>query len=235
MRQAEQPGAASPWSLAGRSRSDSFGPRPAAAAAWGQVARALRGLPERRTHRPTAAPPRSADRCRSGRADRGAERAVAAGAGPHRRRDRRVAADRSSRRDGGTWADRLRPAFRKAVGEPVHRYVVRRRANRARLMLLSESCPRAVALETGFSHQTHMARWLRRFFGMAPSELETQRRRTLDRAFAPLSPAARQEVLGARPLFPVGFGVWALRVGGVLSHGRHGRRGRSCAAMDRAA
>ena len=64
-------------------------------------------------------------------------------------------------------------AFRKAVGEPVHRYVVRRRANRARLMLLERKLPASlVALETGFSHQTHMARWLRRFFGMAPSELE---------------------------------------------------------------
>jgi AraC family transcriptional regulator len=62
--------------------------------------------------------------------------------------------------------------FRKAMGRPVHQYVVRRRARRARLMLLEGAMPPSqVALEAGFSHQTHMARWLRRLYGALPSEL----------------------------------------------------------------
>ena len=64
-------------------------------------------------------------------------------------------------------------AFRLAMGEPVHRYVVRRRASRARLLLLERKLPASlIAQETGFSHQSHMARWLRRLFGVLPSELE---------------------------------------------------------------
>lgn len=64
-------------------------------------------------------------------------------------------------------------AFRLAMGEPAHRYVVRRRASRARLLLLEHKLPASlVAAETGFSHQSHMARWLRRLFGVLPSELE---------------------------------------------------------------
>jgi len=63
--------------------------------------------------------------------------------------------------------------FRLAMGEPVHRYVVRRRACRARLLLLERKLPASqIALEAGFAHQTHMARWLRRLFGILPSELE---------------------------------------------------------------
>jgi len=63
-------------------------------------------------------------------------------------------------------------AFRKAMGVPAHRYLVGRRAARARLMLLDGELPAAqIALEAGFSHQTHMARWLRRLFGTLPSEL----------------------------------------------------------------
>lgn len=64
-------------------------------------------------------------------------------------------------------------AFRKALGAPVHAYVVRRRAERARLLLLEGRLPASqVALEAGFSHQTHMARWLKRLFGVLPSEID---------------------------------------------------------------
>ncbi|HEY2356293.1 MAG TPA: AraC family transcriptional regulator [Phenylobacterium sp.] len=67
----------------------------------------------------------------------------------------------------------FKAAFRQALGEPVHRYVVRRRAQRARVLLLEGNLPAShVALDVGFSHQSHMAHWLRRLFGMLPTELE---------------------------------------------------------------
>ena len=62
--------------------------------------------------------------------------------------------------------------FRASTGESVHRYVMQRRVERARQLLLRGGrsvC--AVALETGFSHQSHMARWMRRLLGVAPASL----------------------------------------------------------------
>jgi AraC family transcriptional regulator len=71
----------------------------------------------------------------------------------------------------------FKAAFRLALNTPVHGYVVRRRSERARLFLLAgELAPSQIALEAGFSHQTHMARWLRRLYGVAPSDLGRRRR-----------------------------------------------------------
>jgi AraC family transcriptional regulator len=54
--------------------------------------------------------------------------------------------------------------FRRSIGVPVHRYIVERRVARARELLEREALPASqVALEAGFAHQSHMARWLRRF------------------------------------------------------------------------
>jgi AraC family transcriptional regulator len=54
----------------------------------------------------------------------------------------------------------------------VHRYVVRRRVERARTLLLQgELKASEVALASGFAHQSHMARWMRRELGLTPSEL----------------------------------------------------------------
>jgi AraC family transcriptional regulator len=72
----------------------------------------------------------------------------------------------------------FKAAFRLALNTPAHRYVVQRRSERARLLLLaSELAPSQIALEAGFSHQTHMARWLRRLYGVLPSDLGHHRRR----------------------------------------------------------
>lgn len=78
---------------------------------------------------------------------------------------------------------RLAPAARhadpkvRALNTPAHGYVVRRRSERARLLLLAgELAPSQVALEAGFSHQTHMSRWLRRLYGVLPSDLGRRRR-----------------------------------------------------------
>ena len=59
--------------------------------------------------------------------------------------------------------------FRKAMGQPIHRYVIERRVERARAMLESGTAPISqVALETGFSHQSHLAYHMRRVLGISP-------------------------------------------------------------------
>jgi AraC family transcriptional regulator len=66
----------------------------------------------------------------------------------------------------------FKPLFRQAVGLPVHRYVVECRVERARQLLLQGSGSLAdIALEAGFSHQTHMARCLRRVLGISPADV----------------------------------------------------------------
>ena len=71
----------------------------------------------------------------------------------------------------------FKAAFRLTLNTPAHRYVVRRRSERARLLLLAgDLAPSQIALEAGFSHQTHMARWLRRLYGVLPSDLGRRRR-----------------------------------------------------------
>jgi AraC family transcriptional regulator len=62
--------------------------------------------------------------------------------------------------------------FRETLGMPVHRYVVQRRVERAKALLLQGKLSASqVALETGFSHQSHMAHWMNRLLGLTPREL----------------------------------------------------------------
>jgi len=62
--------------------------------------------------------------------------------------------------------------FRQATGTPVHRFVLERRVERARLHLLGGRLSvTEVALETGFAHPSHMARWMRRLLGLSPSQV----------------------------------------------------------------
>jgi AraC family transcriptional regulator len=69
----------------------------------------------------------------------------------------------------------FKAAFRQAFDTSAHRYVVRRRSERARLLLLAGDLPPSqIALEAGFSHQTHMARWMRRLYGAIPSDLSAR-------------------------------------------------------------
>jgi AraC family transcriptional regulator len=59
--------------------------------------------------------------------------------------------------------------FRETLGIPVHQYVVQRRVERARALLAQgELSLSQVALEAGFSHQSHMAHWMTRLLGAAP-------------------------------------------------------------------
>jgi AraC family transcriptional regulator len=62
--------------------------------------------------------------------------------------------------------------FRETLGMPVHQYVVQRRVERARTLLLQGRLSASqVALETGFAHQSHMAHWMNRLLGVTPREL----------------------------------------------------------------
>ncbi|WP_217573717.1 AraC family transcriptional regulator [Mesorhizobium sp. GbtcB19] len=75
-------------------------------------------------------------------------------------------------REAGASSSHLRHWFKQATGVTVHRYVVRRRVERARLLLAQGKLSVAeVALAAGFSHQSHMARWMRRELGETPRTL----------------------------------------------------------------
>jgi AraC family transcriptional regulator len=62
--------------------------------------------------------------------------------------------------------------FKQAVGVPVHRFVLERRVERAQLRLLEGRLSiTEIALEAGFAHPSHMARWMRRLLGRGPSQV----------------------------------------------------------------
>ncbi|MFX1766304.1 AraC family transcriptional regulator [Paraburkholderia sp. A1RI-2L] len=62
--------------------------------------------------------------------------------------------------------------FRGTLGMPVHQYVVRRRVERARALLLKGGLNATqAALEVGFAHQSHLAHWMNRVLGVTPREL----------------------------------------------------------------
>jgi AraC family transcriptional regulator len=69
-------------------------------------------------------------------------------------------------------ASHLKTLFKRSMGLPVHEYVIQRRVERARTLLLRGELPASqVALEAGFAHQSHMARCMRRVLGVTPSAL----------------------------------------------------------------
>jgi AraC family transcriptional regulator len=75
-------------------------------------------------------------------------------------------------REAGASGSHLRQWFKQSTGMTVHRYVLRRRIERARLLLVEGRLSLGeVALAAGFSHQSHMARWMRRELGYTPSTL----------------------------------------------------------------
>lgn len=72
----------------------------------------------------------------------------------------------------GVSATTLKTSFRRHAGVPVHRFVLERRVERAKSILLRGEIPISqVALTTGFAHPSHMARWMRRLLGQTPSQL----------------------------------------------------------------
>ena len=69
----------------------------------------------------------------------------------------------------GLSASHFKTLFRESVGLPVHQYLIRRRVERAK-SLLSEGkmSISQIAFETGFAHQSHLARHMRRVLGVSP-------------------------------------------------------------------
>ena len=67
----------------------------------------------------------------------------------------------------------LSALFRDSMGMAVHQYVIQRRVEFAKTLLLREEMSVAeVALEAGFAHQSHLARHMRRALGLPPRQLK---------------------------------------------------------------
>jgi AraC family transcriptional regulator len=63
----------------------------------------------------------------------------------------------------------LKTLFRKSMGVPVHHYVIQRRLERAKLLMMQDGMSiTEIALAAGFANQSHMARHMRRMLGMPP-------------------------------------------------------------------
>lgn len=78
----------------------------------------------------------------------------------------------------GVSSSHLKTLFRRSTGTPVHQYVMRRRVERARELLQHSDLPLSqIALDAGFSHQSHMARNMQRLLGVAPAALRRARGR----------------------------------------------------------
>jgi len=72
----------------------------------------------------------------------------------------------------GVSASHFKALFKRSTGLPVHQYVVRRRVERARLLLQERATTVAeVAAQTGFANQSHLARWMRRVAGVTPTDV----------------------------------------------------------------
>jgi AraC family transcriptional regulator len=70
-------------------------------------------------------------------------------------------------------------AFRAATGLPVHQFVLRRRVDRAVLLLETTDLSLAdIAHQAGFSHQAHMTRVFARLKGTTPGQLRAGDRQT---------------------------------------------------------
>lgn len=61
-------------------------------------------------------------------------------------------------------------AFKAAVGQSTHQYVLRRRVERARKLLETSDIPIAdIALSSGFSSQSHLSNWFLKVVGVSPA------------------------------------------------------------------
>jgi AraC family transcriptional regulator len=72
----------------------------------------------------------------------------------------------------GLSTSHFKGVFQRAMGVPPHQYVIRRRVERAVLLLRQSDLPIArIALETGFCHQSHLAMHLHRVLGVTPRDV----------------------------------------------------------------
>jgi AraC family transcriptional regulator len=72
----------------------------------------------------------------------------------------------------GVSRSHLKVIFRRAMGVPVHQYVIQRRVERARELLCGSALAISeIAAETGFTHQSHLAYHMRRTLGASPKAI----------------------------------------------------------------
>jgi transcriptional regulator of acetoin/glycerol metabolism len=72
----------------------------------------------------------------------------------------------------GLSTDHFARAFHQSVGAPPHTYLLRRRLEHVEHMLRETRAPLSeIALATGFSDQSHLARHFRRWAGMSPRQV----------------------------------------------------------------
>jgi transcriptional regulator of acetoin/glycerol metabolism/AraC-like DNA-binding protein len=72
----------------------------------------------------------------------------------------------------GLSTDHFARAFHQSVGVPPHTYLLRRRLEEVEYMLRKTHAPLSeIALATGFSDQSHLARHFRRWAGMSPRQV----------------------------------------------------------------
>lgn len=75
----------------------------------------------------------------------------------------------------GMSVSHLKTLFRRSTGVSVHQYVLRRRVERAKLLLQQEDLSiTQVAFATGFAHQSHLARHMRKILGATPASLRRE-------------------------------------------------------------
>ncbi len=73
----------------------------------------------------------------------------------------------------GVSTSHFKTLFRESAGVPVHQYVIQRRIERAKdLLMRGELSIAEIALVTGFSHQSHLARHMRRSVGLSPHAMK---------------------------------------------------------------
>ena len=72
----------------------------------------------------------------------------------------------------GLSVSHFKSLFRESIGLPPHQYLIRRRLERAKTLLGEDKMPISqIAFETGFAHQSHLARHMRRLLGVSPKAL----------------------------------------------------------------
>jgi AraC family transcriptional regulator len=72
----------------------------------------------------------------------------------------------------GVSSSHFKTVFKKSIGMPVHQYVIQRRVERAKSLLIQDSLSMAdIAQASGFAHQSHMARHMRRVLGAPPQAM----------------------------------------------------------------
>jgi len=72
----------------------------------------------------------------------------------------------------GASASHLQALFRNATGLSIHQYVLRKRIEHAQLLMRDRNLSLSqVALASGFAHQSHLARHMRRILGLSPKSV----------------------------------------------------------------